>query len=242
MKILVVQHDDEGPAGVVGEQIDAGGGERITVSPHRGEALPASSAGFAAAVFLGGPMSVADDNTHPPDPHLFALARAFHEEGKPLLGICLGSQIVARALGQRVYRNATTEVGFCLVELTDEGRADPLFAGLGPLLHPMQWHEDTFDLPAGAALLATSAACRHQAYRASATTYGMQFHPEVDRRIVEAWAALPEAQEAMGTPDLAALWRRHMNEHLAAAEAVGRTLADRWMKLVIARKNEQERR
>jgi GMP synthase-like glutamine amidotransferase len=234
MKILVVQHDDEGPAGVVGERIDALGGERITVLPHRGGALPASPAGFAAAVFLGGPMSVADDDTHPPDPHLFALARAFHEAQRPLLGICLGSQIVARALGQRVYRNATTEVGFCPVELTDEGRIDPLFAGLGPLLHPMQWHEDTFDLPAGAALLATGAACRNQAYRASATTYGVQFHPEVDRRIVEAWAALPEAQAAVGTPDLPVIWRKQMDLHLAAAEAVGRTLAERWMKLVIA--------
>jgi GMP synthase (glutamine-hydrolysing) len=235
MKILVVQHDDEGPAGVVGERIDAHGGERITVLPHRGDELPASPAGFAAAVFLGGPMSVADDDTHPHDPHLFGLARAFHEARRPLLGICLGAQILARALGQRVYRNATTELGFCPVELTAEGRIDPLFAGLGPLLQPMQWHEDTFDLPEGAALLATGAACRNQAYRASATTYGVQFHPEVDRRIVEAWAALPEAQEAAGSADLEALWRRQMDEHLAAAEALGRTLADRWMMLVVDR-------
>ncbi len=232
MRILVVQHDDEGPAGVVGERIDALGGERVTVLPHRGEALPASPAGFAAAVFLGGPMSVIDDGAHPHYPQLFGLARAFHEAGRPLLGICLGAQILARALGERVYRHRETEFGFCAVELTPEGRADPLFAGLGPLLRPMQWHEDTFDVPAGAALLATGEACRNQAYRASASTYGVQFHPEVDRAIVEAWAAMPEAQEAAGSADLQGLMRRQMAEHLAAAEAVGRTLADRWMRLV----------
>jgi GMP synthase-like glutamine amidotransferase len=232
MKILVVQHDDDGPAGVVGERIDALGGERVTVLPHRGEALPASPAGFAAALLLGGPMSVADDDSHPHYPHLFGLVRAFHEAGKPLLGICLGSQILARALGERVYRHDATEFGFCAVELTAEGRADPLFAGLGPALQPMQWHEDTFDLPRGAALLATGSVCRNQAYRVGASTYGVQFHPEVNRPIVEAWAGMPAAQEAANRLDLEGLMRAQLAEHLAAAEAVGRTLADRWMKLL----------
>jgi GMP synthase-like glutamine amidotransferase len=232
MKILVVQHDDDGPAGVVGERIDALGGERITVLPHRGEALPESPEGFAAALLLGGPMSVIDADSHPHYPHLFGLTRAFHEAGKPLLGVCLGAQIVARALGERVYRHHATEFGFCAVELTPEGRADPLFAGLGPALQPMQWHEDTFDLPRGAALLATGATCRNQAYRVGASTYGVQFHPEVDRSIVAAWAAMPAAQVAANRLDLEALMRAQMDAHLAAAEAVGRTLADRWMSLL----------
>lgn len=232
MRILVVQHDEDGPAGVVGERIDTLGGERVTVMPLRGEALPEGPAGFAAAVFLGGAVSVAEDDTHPHYPHLFRLARAFHDEGKPLLGICLGAQILARGLGRRVYRHDQTEFGFCAVELTAEGQADPLFAGLGPALRPMQWHEDTFDLPEGAALLATSAACRNQAYRVGKTTYAVQFHPEVDRRIVEAWAESPAAREASGSLDPASLLQGQMAEHLGAAEALGRTLAERWMTLL----------
>ena len=235
MKILVVQHDDDGPAGVVGERIDARGGERVTVLPQRGEALPASPAGFAAALLLGGPMSVIEADSHPHYPHLFGLVRAFHEAGKPLFGICLGAQIVARALGERVYRHHETEFGFCAVELTPEGRADPLFAGLGPALRPMQWHEDTFDLPRGAVLLATGSACQNQAYRVGASTYGVQFHPEVNRPIVEAWAAMPAAQEAAGRGDLERVMQLQIDEHLAAAEALGLTLADRWMKLVAER-------
>ncbi len=235
MKILVVQHDDDGPAGLFGERIDALGGERVTVSPHRGEALPESPEGFAGAVFLGGPMSVAGDVGDSHFPRVFRLARAFHDAQKPLLGICLGAQILARALGKEVYRGEETELGFCAVELTQEGRTDVLFAGLGPVLRPMQWHEDTFDLPDGAVLLATGAACRNQAYRASATTYGVQFHPEVDRAIVEAWAAMPEAQTAAGSTDLEGVMRAQLSRHLADAEAVGRTLADRWMRLVLER-------
>ena len=235
MKILVVQHDDDGPAGLFGERIDALGGERTTVLPHRGEALPDGPQGFAGAVFLGGPMSVAGDAVAPHFPQVFRLARAFHEAGTPLIGICLGSQILARALGKEVYRNPETEFGFCAVELTEEGRADPLFAGLGPTLHPMQWHEDTFDLPDGAVLLATGTACRNQAYRASSTTYGVQFHPEVDRGIVEAWAAMPEAQAASGAAELEGVMRAQLSLHLAKAEAVGRTLADRWMRLLTER-------
>ena len=235
MKILVVQHDDDGPAGLFGERIDALSGERVTVLPHRGEALPESPDGFAGALFLGGPMSVAGDDAYPHYPRLFRLARGFHDEGKPLLGICLGAQIVARALGQRVYRGGATEFGVCAVELTIAGQNDALFAGLGPLLHPMQWHEDTFDLPEGAVLLAAGAACRNQAYRASETTYGVQYHPEVDRGIVEAWAAMPDAQAAAGTTDLSGVMRAQLSAHLAAAEAVGRTLADRWMKLLSER-------
>jgi GMP synthase-like glutamine amidotransferase len=232
MKILVVQHDDDGPAGLFGERIDALGGERVTVLPHRGEPLPESPEGFAGALLLGGPMSVAGEASHPHFLHLFRLVRAFHDASLPLLGICLGAQILARALGKSVRRSDEIEFGFCAVELTQEGRSDALFAGLGPTLRPMQWHEDTFDLPDGAALLATGERCRNQAYRASPTTYGVQFHPEVDRGIVEAWAAMPEAQAASGAADLQGVMRAQLSLHLAEAEAVGRTLADRWMRLL----------
>jgi GMP synthase (glutamine-hydrolysing) len=234
MRILVIQHDDDGPAGVVGERIDATGGQRITVRPHRGEPLPESPSGFAGALLLGGAMSVSEEADYPHSPHLFRLVRAFHDAGKPLLGICLGAQIVARALGQRVYRHEVREFGFSDVNLTAEGRRDPLFADLGATLRPMEWHEDTFDLPAEAILLAANETCRNQAFRVGVSTYGVQFHPEVDRAIVAAWSASLEAREASGSSDPARLLDRQMREHLGAAEALGRSLGDRWMALVSA--------
>jgi GMP synthase-like glutamine amidotransferase len=232
MRILVVQHDEDGPAGVVGERIAARGGERVTVMPHNGAPVPESPAGFDGALFLGGAMSVRQDDNYPHDEGLFRLARAFHDQGKPIFGICLGSQIVARALGRRVYRHRATEFGFCEVRLTEAGCGDPLFSGLGPSIRPMQWHEDTFDLPDQSVLLATNDICAHQAYRVGRTTYAVQFHPEVDRGIVETWARSPAAPAASGLADPMATLQAQMSQYLASAETLGRTLADRWMDLV----------
>jgi GMP synthase-like glutamine amidotransferase len=232
MRILVIQHESEAPAGVVGEALDAAGAERVTVKPMAGEALPGAPDGFAGALLLGGPMSVAGDDTHPHYRALFRLVRGFHDEGRPIFGICLGAQILARSLESRVYPQGGTEFGFQPVELTPAALADPLFAGLGPSLRPMQWHEDSFDLPKGAVLLAENAFCRNQAYRMGDLSYGVQFHPEVNRRVLTGWVGHPAAIQASGWTDVARRMEDEMDRHLERAMALGRTLAGRWMGLV----------
>ncbi|MBI1778095.1 MAG: type 1 glutamine amidotransferase [Proteobacteria bacterium] len=232
MRILVIQHEAEAPAGVVGEGLDRAGAERITVEPLRGDALPDRPEEFAGLLLLGGPMSVAADDTYPHYRPLFRLVGAFHETGIPVLGICLGAQILARGLGRRVYRHRAIEFGFQPVTVTAAGAADPLFTGRGPDLRPMEWHEDTLDLPDGAVLLATNDFCRNQAYRVGEVSYGVQFHPEVDRRILEDWAASPAAQAASGWSDVKARMQAEMDRHLDQAMSLGRTLAARWMDLV----------
>ena len=107
--------------------------------------------------------------------------------GIPLLGICLGSQLLAKALGARVYRNPQKEIGWYTVDLTPAGAADPLFAGLASPVPVFQWHGDAFDLPAGARALASSPLCAHQAFRYGDRVYGLLFHLELAPAIIHRW-------------------------------------------------------
>lgn len=153
----------------------------------------------AALIFMGGPMSANDDL-----PFIHEELRLIERAvalGKPVLGICLGAQLIARALGARVYRNPVKEIGWAPVTWRDEARTDPLFRGLSAPEVLFHWHGETFDLPAGAAWLASSGACPHQAFRA-ATAYGLQFHLEVTPEMIACWCA--EDANAADVGELAA--------------------------------------
>jgi GMP synthase (glutamine-hydrolysing) len=114
------------------------------------------------------------------------LIEEFAALDRPVLGICLGAQLIARAAGARVYRNAVKEIGWAPVYWTDAGRHDGLFTGLDQPENVLHWHGETFDLPAGAEWLAWSDACRHQAFRLG-RAYGVQFHLEVTPAMVADW-------------------------------------------------------
>lgn len=227
MRILVIQHDREDPAGVVGERIAARGATLVPALPPEGDTFPDGPEGFDGLVLMGGPMCAADDAGYPYYPRLHRMVRRFHDAARPILGICLGSQIIARSFGKPVYRNKVTEIGFCNVRLTEAGRSDPMFAGFGDAVRPMQWHEDTFDMPDEAVRLAENDDCANQAYRIGRSTYAFQFHPEVDRGMVRTWS-----KSAKADADLIARLEAEMESHLAAAERLGRALGDRWFDLV----------
>ncbi len=122
------------------------------------------------------------------------------KDGTPMLGVCLGAQLIAKALGAPVYRNAELEIGWAPVHFTDAGKADPLFCGMQSPTTFFHWHGETFDLPAGAEWLAYSEKCRHQAYRFGRNVYGLQFHPEVTAAMVEDWQ-----EQAVNCGDVASL-------------------------------------
>ena len=105
----------------------------------------------------------------------------------PVVGICLGGQLMARALGSKVEQNETHEVGWFPIEVTEEGRKDPILGAAGSNPTVYHWHGDTFHLPPGAVLLARSKACPRQAYRVGERTYGFQFHPEADHQLIGEW-------------------------------------------------------
>ena len=141
----------------------------------------------AGLIFMGGPMSANDDLPWLRQ-ELQLISRAV-ERRQPVLGVCLGAQLIAKALGSRVYRNAVKEIGWFDIHLTEAGARDALFAGIGPVETVFHWHGETFDLPPGAQWLAYSEACRNQAFRAGANTYGLQFHLEVTPAMIEDWCA-----------------------------------------------------
>jgi len=201
--LLVVQHVPwEGPHRI----LDACDGLAVhTVKPLAGHALPAH-AEVAGAVVMGGPMNVDEVERFP---GLAAerkwLAGAVERE-MPVLGICLGAQLLARALGAEVSAGEGVELGFAPVEVGDPD--DPVLGGLAPGADVLHWHGDVFDLPDGARPLASSALTEHQAFR-TANAWGVLFHPEADFALLEAWLAVPEmideAVAALGDEGASAL-------------------------------------
>jgi GMP synthase-like glutamine amidotransferase len=139
----------------------------------------------AGLVFMGGPMSANDDL-----PYIrqeVALIQEAISLGKPVLGVCLGAQLIAKAMGSRVYPNGKKEIGWYPVRFAEGAATDRLFGGLtGPEL-VFHWHGETFDLPSGAELLASSDYCRNQAFRAGVNVYGLQFHLEVTPDMISDW-------------------------------------------------------
>jgi GMP synthase (glutamine-hydrolysing) len=179
--------------------LDACGGLRVvTVAPLAGEPLP-DHAEVSGAVVMGGPMNVDEVDRHPG----LATERRWLAEAIrleiPVLGVCLGAQLLARALGAEVRPGEGPEIGFAPVEIHDP--VDPIVGPLAPSTTVLHWHGDVFDLPPEARPLASSERTRHQAFRAG-NAWGLLFHPEADAALVESWLGVPamaaEAREALG--------------------------------------------
>jgi|AntDeeMetagen681_2_1112603.scaffolds.fasta_scaffold02584_3 GMP synthase-like glutamine amidotransferase len=179
MRILIVEHHDKSSVGVVGETLHKMGIETPTVWCEFGEPVPESHRDYDGIVILGGTMSAIDDEGHPYLPRLTGLIRDFADADKPVLGICLGSQLIARAFDAEAHIGGPLEFGFHLVTPTLSAESDPVMRHLERPQPLFQWHTDHYTLPEGAEHLAVGEHYENQAYRIGHAVYGMQFHFEV---------------------------------------------------------------
>ena len=197
MRVAIVENTRVTHHGLVGVALHERAALIDLYRPWTGAPLPDDPEADALVVF-GGEQAATDDDIHPYLPRLAALMAAYTAADKPVLGICLGSQILARAYGAENHLGTAPEFGWVDVTLTDAGRADPVLGALPTRFPVFQWHSDTFTLPEGALHLATSRTTAHQAFRIGRATYGTQFHFEASRAVVADWlASFPEGVARM---------------------------------------------
>jgi GMP synthase (glutamine-hydrolysing) len=184
-RVLALQHVWDDPAGYLGELLQA---YRLAydVVHVETESLPDSSA-YDAVLALGGFQHANDDEKHPYFVQEKQWLSSVVEQEIPFLGICLGGQLLAHVLGGSVKRHRLTEIGFTEVQFTEAGKTDPLYADLPGYQEVFQWHEDTFDIPPGAVLLATNSTTENQAFRYGRCVYGLQYHIEPTAEMLNTW-------------------------------------------------------
>lgn len=200
MTVLIIVHvESEGP-GTLGSFLDSSGGTVRLARAYSGERLPENIDGLQAIISMGGPMNVYEENEYPFLRDETTLLRKAIAANLPVLGICLGAQMIAKATGARVVRSPKEEIGWGKVFLTDAGRSDLLFSRVPATLEVLQWHGDMFEIPEAGALMASGDNCPNQAFRYR-NAFGLQFHVEVTREILADWFK--------DSPDLEEILRRY---------------------------------
>ncbi len=232
MRVAIIENTEVTHHGLVGVALHEAGARVDVYQPYRGQPLPSAIDGYDALMVFGGEQAATDDHIHPFLPGIATLMRDMTDQGCAVLGICLGSQILARAYGAENQLGTAPEFGWCDVSLTEAGKADPVLGSLDPTFSIFEFHSDTFTLPHGAVHLAQTAIAPHQAFRIGRATYGMQFHFEANRAVVADWTrefpAIVEARQpgwAIAHPDLA-------QTRGVASDAAGLAIARAWVALI----------
>lgn len=232
MRILIVENVDGTDIGRMAKTFSERQVALDILKAFAEMAIPATPDGYDGLIVLGGPQDALDDAACPYYPALLELMRRFDKENKPVLGICLGSQLLARAHGGENILAQPIEFGYAALTPTGAGREDPVMSIVDPAVPIFQWHSDTFSLPPGAELLVTGSAFENQGYRVGNASYGSQFHFEVNRELALRWSSSAEAHLDECVPgwrtDLPAALDRHEPDACAFCD----TITGRWIDYV----------
>lgn len=237
MTILVIQNSEYAPLGVLEECLkEYALAAEILVMPSAESSLPQNISGYKGVIILGGPMNAEEDSQYPFLKKVVETIKRFADTRKPILGVCLGAQLIARAFSKRVYKHDVVEIGFTpLYPVQEIASEDPLLnsalARVSESLHLMQWHYDTFDLPDQAELLVTGTDCRNQAYRIGSNIYGFQFHFEVNRSIIEVWLEADKKLRLTRDPDLPQKLSQQIDLYFEQSRLFCLSLGCAWLEL-----------
>jgi GMP synthase (glutamine-hydrolysing) len=232
--VLIIRHEEvEGP-GHIARALERAGLAYRVVRVDRREPVPDALHEAPGLVVMGGPMGVYEADRYPHIGDEVRLIRSALEGGRPVLGICLGSQLLAHALGARVYPGPSKEIGWYDITLSPAASADPLWRGVASPFPALVWHGDVFDLPPGATPLAASALTPLQAYWAGGNTYGLLFHLEVDAAQVQDMCRVFRGELEAEHLDAATLVAE-AERHLPGTSRVADAVFSRWAAGVRAR-------
>jgi GMP synthase (glutamine-hydrolysing) len=226
-RVVVVQHAECEKPGLIAEALRSRGYALESVLTWLGAPVPKDLNRAEGLVIMGGPTGAYEYDRYPFLRDEMSLMASALRESKPLLGVCLGSQLLAAALGAEVRKGRQKEIGWHPITLTEAALGDPLLKGLDQTFAAYHWHGDVFDVPRGAVTLASSSLTACQAFRYGKCAYGFLFHMEVVPEILEGMLRTftdELKEEGLNAEEI----RRQAATHLPTLEAIGKRVFQRW--------------
>ena len=230
-EIIVLQHAECEALGTIEDALRVKGLRTRFVRPFAGEPISDNIHDAKGLIVMGGPMGVYEQERYPYLRDELRLIERAATTNKPVLGVCLGSQLLAHALGGKVSKQTQKEIGWYPVRLTDEAVIDPLWADVPREFTAFHWHGDVFSLPLGATALASSALTEQQAFRYGARAYGLLFHLEVTRPQIDGMVGTFHQELEEASIDSKAIVQQ-TSEYLPSLQAVGRLVFKHWTRMV----------